>query len=73
MDILMQILKVQFPYFYIEFCNYYHTCMSTIRLIFFLDSGSFSMSPKADASRTVLKALRKLAAWQGNPRDVSSM
>jgi len=47
--------------------------MSTIRLIFFFDSGSFNISPKADASRTVLKALRKFAAWQGNPRDVSSM
>lgn len=51
------------------------TCMSLIKLIFFFASGckSFSMSPRADASGTVLKALRKFAAWQGNPRDVSSM
>lgn len=57
------IIIIQFECFFYTSFNY-HTCISLIRLIFFLASGckSLNMSPKAAASGTVLKALRKFAA-----------
>lgn len=53
----------------IYFINNYFTCINPIRFTFALASGCLSdkIKPNAEASGTVLNALRKLLAWQGIP------